>query len=262
MMIHMGKPIPDLSAMPRGGPDACWLDRVLQTDRPEYLDRDDVDPRVKRSVIRGLDRMGSLLKEHERIAEQVLREVAEVADPRILELGAGHGALSRKILEQHPTAHVTISDVNPDSVADIAASDLGSDPRATVRVIDATAIDAPDRSFDLAVFALSFHHLPPAQATQVFSEATRVADTFVIVDLPRPPAPLHLLKLASIAPVALVLPLAHDGFISSMRAYSTSALRALASHADPAIELEVSTGSLIGQFSVGARQMVVARRTG
>ena len=45
----------DIETMPRGGFDASWLDRRLQTDRPEYLDRDDVDDRIKRQVIRSLD---------------------------------------------------------------------------------------------------------------------------------------------------------------------------------------------------------------
>ena len=106
MMAYMGQQIVDIADMPRGGPDASWLDRLLQTDRPEYLDRDDVDDRVKRGIVRALDRMGSLFREHERNAEVVLREVADIADPTILELGAGHGALSRKILELHPTATV------------------------------------------------------------------------------------------------------------------------------------------------------------
>src|SRR5258705_11886201 len=38
----------DIDRMPRGGPDASWVDRRLQTDRLEYLDRDDVDDRIKR----------------------------------------------------------------------------------------------------------------------------------------------------------------------------------------------------------------------
>jgi hypothetical protein len=38
----------DIDRMPRGGPDASWLDRRLQTDRLEYLDHDDVDDRVQR----------------------------------------------------------------------------------------------------------------------------------------------------------------------------------------------------------------------
>ena len=111
-------------------------------------------------MVETLDRVGAIFKEHDRNAQLVLDEVAAIPDPTILELGAGHGALSRRILDQHPTARVTVSDLNPNSVAQIAASDLGRDPRTTVSVVDATAIDAPDKSFDLAVFALSFHHLP------------------------------------------------------------------------------------------------------
>ena len=73
-------------------------------------------------------------------------------------------------------------------MANIAASDLGSHPCATVRLMDATAIDAPDRHYDLVVFALSFHHLPPALASKVFAEATRAADKLMIIDLPRLPS--------------------------------------------------------------------------
>jgi CRP-like cAMP-binding protein len=38
----------DIDRMPRGGPDASWLDWRLQTDRLEFMDRHDVDDRVKR----------------------------------------------------------------------------------------------------------------------------------------------------------------------------------------------------------------------
>lgn len=226
----------DLVGMPRGGPDACWLDRILQTDRSEYLDRDDIGDDVKRGIVKMLERAGRWSGEHDRNAALVLKEVADVADPRILELGAGHGALSRRLLDEHPTAMVTVSDINPNSVAAMAASDLGDNPRADIRVIDATAIDAPDGAFDLAVFALSFHHLPPPLATLVLAEATRVAETLLIIDLARPPAPLHLLRLASMAPLAWVWPFAHDGLISSLRTYSPSAYRELARHADVEVD--------------------------
>lgn len=233
MLVYMGSEnsapnAAGLAAMPRGGPRASWLDRMLQTDRLEYLDRDDVDDDVKRGVITALERLGALVGEHRRNAGLVLEQVAEVPDPAILELGAGHGALSRALLEEHPTARVTVSDVNPESVAAMAAGDLGRHPRADVRVIDATAIDAADGAFDVAVFALSFHHLPPPLAAEVLAEATRVADSLVVIDLARPPSLLHLVKLAGMAPLAPVWPLAHDGLISSLRAYSPSALRALA----------------------------------
>ena len=253
MMSDMGVKTIDIDGMPRGGPHASWLDRRLQTDCQEYLDRDDVDDDLKAQVVRSLDWVGNVFKEHERNTRLVLDEVADVADPAILELGAGHGALSRLILDQHPTATVTVTDLNPASVTTIAAGDLGHHPRATVEVMDATAIGRPDGSYDLAVFALSFHHLPPPQAVQVFAEGTRVAAKLLIIDLPRPPSLMHLVQLATMAPLAAVIPLVHDGLISSLRAYSRSALRALARCADPAIQVQFRNHGL-------GRQVIVASR--
>ncbi len=238
--------------MPRGGPGASCLDRLLQTDRLEYLDRDDVDDTVKRGVVRTLDRAGELFGEHDRNARLILDEVAGVADPAILELGAGHGAVSRRILREHPTARVTASDIDPDAVAMMASGELGNDPRATVRTLDATEIEAADDTFDVAVFALSFHHLPPEKAARVLTEATRVAPTFVIIDLARPPAPLHLIRLATIAPLAPLWPFAHDGLISSLRAYSPSALRELAAHAG--VEMDVRPAGIGPQVAVARRR--------
>ncbi len=62
----------------------------------------------------------------------------------------------------------------------------------------------------------------------MFAEGTRVADKLLIIDLPRPPTPLHLLRLATMLPLAPFVPFVHDGVISSLRCYSPSALRALA----------------------------------
>ena len=58
----------NVAGMPRGGPDASCLDRLLQTDRLEYLDRDstgdtDMEAR-KRSVIRALDWTGDVFGNH------------------------------------------------------------------------------------------------------------------------------------------------------------------------------------------------------
>jgi len=243
----------DIDRMPRGGYDASCLDRLLETDRPEYLDRADVDATIKRQVIDALDWTGRFFGNHEKFAAIALDLVAEVPDPRILELGAGHGGLSRRLLYDHPSARVTVSDVEQASVDALAAGDLGTHPRAQVRRLDATAIDAADGSFDLALFALSFHHLAPAQASRVFAEGTRVAETLLIIDLPRPPAPLHLLRLAAMLPAAPFVPFIHDGIISSLRCYSPSALRSLARHADPAIEVELRSGLTLPQIVIARR---------
>ncbi|MUM27044.1 class I SAM-dependent methyltransferase [Mycolicibacterium sp. CBMA 295] len=258
-MAYMDSDTSDIDRMPRGGFRASWLDRLLETDRPEYLDRDSAgDERldsIKGQVIGALDWTGRFFRNHQRFAAIALDLVADVPDPRILELGAGHGGVSRQLLADHPSARVTVTDVDADSVARIAASDLARHPRAQVRQIDATAIDAADGSYDLVLFALSFHHLRPAQAARVFAEGTRVADTLLIIDLPRPPAPLHLLGLATMLPAAVVLPFVHDGVISSLRSYSPSALRSLARHADPSIDVELRSG-------LNQPQIVIARAAG
>ena len=248
----MPERLTDIEKMPRGGPDASCLDRLLQTDREEYLDRDDVDASVKRSVIDALDWTGRIFGNYEKFARIALDAVADVPDPKILELGAGHGALSATLLDWHPTAAVTVTDIEPDSVAALAAGDLGTHPRAEVRTVDATAIDAPDGSYALAVFALSFHHLPPALAGKALAEGTRVADKMIVIDLPRPPSPLHVLRLATMVPLAPFVPFVHDGLISSLRTYSPSAMRALADHAG--VDVEVRTGLMSPQVTVATRR--------
>jgi SAM-dependent methyltransferase len=245
---HPARTSDAISRMPRGGPNASCLDRLLQTDRPEYLDRADVDPGLKRSVVKALERTGEWFGNHEKFAYLALEEVADVPDPRILELGSGHGGLSAKLLEMHPTARLTITDLEPESVAAIESGELGTHPRATIRELDATAIDAADNSFDLAVFALSFHHLPPLEAVKVLAEGTRVAKKLLIIDMPRPPAPLHLLRLATMLPLAPFVPFVHDGVITSLRTYSPSALRALAAHAG--VDVALRGGLMSPQVAV------------
>src|SRR6201988_2715621 len=196
--------VDDIDAMPRGGPDASWLDRRLEPRCQEYLDRDDVDERIKRSVVRWLEWTGDVFKSHERFAYIVLEEIADVPDPKILELGAAHGGLSRKLLEQHPTARVTVTDIDATSVVNIAAGRLGSHPRAIVEVVDSSEIDCPDRYFDLAVSAWAFHHLSPPQASAVIAEGTRVADKLLIIDLPRLPSLLHVAQLTTFLPFLAV----------------------------------------------------------
>ena len=256
-MDYMPHPELDIASMPRGGPKASCLDRALETARPEYLDRDSnlpADAARKRSVVRALERTGELFGNHQKFAHLVLEEVADVPDPRILELGSGHGGLSAKVLEMHPTARLTVTDVEADSVAAIAAGGLGTHPRAVVRELDATAIDAADGEFDLAVFALSFHHLPPLAAASAIAEGTRAATKLLIIDLPRPPSPLHLLRLAAMLPFAPFVPFVHDGVISSLRAYSPSALQALAAHADQDIDVELRGGFMSPQVVVATRR--------
>ena len=236
---------PVIARMPRGGPNAPWLDQRLQTDALEYTDRYDVPDEMKQKVISALDQVGARTGQHAKHARTALRVVADIPNPRILELGAGHGKLSAKILQLHPTATVTISDLDPTSVANISAGDLGANPRVRTQVVDATAIDAEDDSYDLVVFAQAFHHLPPATAFRAIAEATRVGRRFLVIDLKRQPPLALIVTPMMMAPLAVVLmslpsvrPLMHDGVISALRAYSRSAFVALGRAADPAMRIK------------------------
>jgi ubiquinone/menaquinone biosynthesis C-methylase UbiE len=234
-MAQMTTVDPMMAEMPRGGPNASWLERRLQADALEYTDHCDIADEVKQKVISGLDWMGTRTGQHETNARVALALVAEVPKPRILELGAGHGNLSAKIRELHPTATVTTSDLDPTSVAKISSGELDANPRVRTQVVDATAIDADDDNYDLVVFTQAFHHLP-AMAYRAIAEATRVANRFLLIDLKRHSPLLLLLTLLAMAPLSVVprlRPLMHDGFISVVRAYSRSAFVALGKAASP-----------------------------
>lgn len=242
----------DIDTMPRGGPHASWLDRRLQTDRLEYTDRDDVPDARKQLILGYLDRSGDRSGERERVARLVLDQVARIENPRILELGAGHGKLSTRILELHPRAHVTATDLDPKLVACMVASPLGSHPRATTKVADATHINDPDHSYDLVVFTMAFHHLPPAAAHRAIADATRVGTKFLVVDLKRPPPLGLLLAFLLVVVFAIVIALdsslsavpsiLHDSYISLLRSYNKAALHALGTAADPTMSIEFLEG--------------------
>ncbi|QZH59720.1 class I SAM-dependent methyltransferase [Mycolicibacterium farcinogenes] len=241
-------PAAAVAEMPRGGPHASWLDRRLETTVPEYTDRADVSENTKRKVIEALDRYGRFYRQHQAHAHTALASVSDIPAPRILELGAGHGTLSANIVKRHPTATMTVSDVDPASVARIAASPLGSHPRVRAHRIDATAIAADDDSYDLAVMSLGFHHLPPATAATAIAEATRVAGRFLVIDIKRPAPLMHLLQMVSVPAFLLGLaavtgpsravPAIHDWMISSMRSYGRDGFVALGEAADPYMDVQ------------------------
>lgn len=237
-----------VAAMPRGGPDASWLDQLFETDALEYTDRSDVPEKLKQRVIAGLDAIGERFGTHRSYAQVALDVVSDVPHPRILELGSGHGRLAQEILDLHPTAIVTASDLDPTSVAKMSAGPLGSHPRALTQVVDATAIDSADDAYDLVVFALAFHHLQPEHAYRAIAEATRVAHRFLVIDLQRSsPLAMTLLPLVmgptslALMPMSSILPTLHDGLISALRAYSRSAFVALGNAADPNMHVKFLT---------------------
>jgi hypothetical protein len=80
-------------------------------------------------------------------------------------------------------------------------------------------------------------------------------DKLLIIDLTRPPSIPHFLQLAPFFPLTVLHPFAHEAIISSLRAYSPSAMRALAHYADPTIDVRLHNPPW-------GRQIVIASRPG
>ncbi|MGP4090281.1 class I SAM-dependent methyltransferase [Streptomyces sp. KR55] len=243
---------------PRGGPGAPWWDRLYETDRAEWIDFiDHPDPRLAERARRGLrelDRFQRASLAYRTFSRLALAESGQQREPRILELGAGRGHLAEQLLRDHPTAHVTVSDISTDSVQAFRTGPLGDHPRVTTRVIDATAIDAPDHTWDVAVFTMSLHHLQPAQVRMVLREGTRAAHRLLIIDAWRHPAYLAIVPLLLLLGGAAA---AHDGTISLRKAYSPSALHALADDCGAPVHLHCRfhlPGYLVASASRSAQQ--------
>jgi hypothetical protein len=177
---------------------------------------------------------------HDRLAEIALRHVTDSLTPKILDLASGNGGLSRRLLDKHPHVEMTVTDPDPMVVGDLTLSDLGNHPRALV--CDATAIDAPDGYFDLAVFTRGFRRVPPVMAAWILGEG--IASKLLIIDLARPPTPPRTRWRATASRSSFSsarVALQHHRVPGSPLVSGPSASPALATHADPAITVEIST---------------------
>ncbi|MDT0318794.1 class I SAM-dependent methyltransferase [Streptomyces millisiae] len=219
--------------LPRGGPDASWWDRRFETDRVEYIDRPDAEARCRR-VLRGLHRFQRLTGAYRVFSRLALAEVEGVPEPRVLELGAGYGSLARHLVDRHPTVRITVSDVNPAVVDAVRRGPIGHHPRVDCSVVDATAIDADDGAYDLAVLTTSLHHLAPDGVAALLREGTRAARTLLVVDGWRTPLLLGAVPLMFLTGGPAQ---AHDGILSVRKMYGAAALHALAERCGAPVRL-------------------------
>src|SRR5579859_4407738 len=87
----------------------------------------------------------------------------EVDQPiQVLELGAGHGLLTRLVLERFPLAHVLALDLNPAMIAEGRQRLAAFGPRIDYRPWDLAEPGWPasaDGPFDATISSLALHHL-------------------------------------------------------------------------------------------------------
>ena len=121
--------------------------------------------------------------DYRRLQAEVVQATRGIMARTILELGTGTGETTRRLLAEHPEAHLHGVDSSPEMLA-VERSALGDhDTRLDLARIEDTLPKGP---FVLAVSALAVHHLDPADKPALFS---RIADLlapggrFVLADV-------------------------------------------------------------------------------
>ncbi len=118
------------------------------------------------------------------VAEEVVRAVAGMPAPHLLDLGCGTGALSELVLGQVTGASLTCLDLSP-SMLKAARARLGGS--AELVLGDAEKLPFRDGSFDTAWCNDSFHHYPdPERAAFQIWRVLKKGGSLVIGDVWQP----------------------------------------------------------------------------
>ncbi len=103
---------------------------------------------------------------------------------RVLEVGAGSGAMAAGVLESHPIAEITVTDLDPKMVERASARLGGHGARGRARVADARRLPFEDGAFDAAVSFLMLHHVGGwEQALREMARVVRPGGRLFVYDL-------------------------------------------------------------------------------
>jgi release factor glutamine methyltransferase len=87
--------------------------------------------------------------ETEIVVEQALAAIAGVAEPRVVDVGTGSGAIALAIADERPEARVTATDVSPDALA--LARENAEQLGLVVELVEADLLGSLPGPFDLVV---------------------------------------------------------------------------------------------------------------
>jgi len=201
------------------------------TEARELLDGP-LPPADLRATLDDLDRLNTwfggyalTLARIRRVAEGLPRERPLL----VIDVGGGRGDLAVRIVRWARRARrpvrVIVLDRDPAILA-LARRRAARYPEITLVCADAAALPLRPGAVDVAVAALTLHHLGPDEATDALDAMAVAARVVVVNDLLRTRAALALVWLATRAlrlhPVSR-----HDGPMSVRRAYSADELTAL-----------------------------------
>lgn len=111
--------------------------------------------------------------------ERLLAILTERKARKVLDIGCGHGALSRSLAAKG----FEVTGIDPDAAAVAAAREAV--PGARFERATAEALPFADASFDAAIFLNALHHVPEAVMRQALAETRRVigaAGTLIVVE--------------------------------------------------------------------------------
>jgi ubiquinone/menaquinone biosynthesis C-methylase UbiE len=202
-----------------------------ETEVRELLDGP-LPPADLRATLDDLDRLNAWFGGYALTLARVRRVANELPRDRrlvVLDVGGGRGDLAVRIVRWARRAgravQVIVLDRDPTLLA-LAHRRTARYPEIALVCGNAAALSLRAGAVDVAVAALTIHHLTPDEATAALAEMARAARVVVVNDLLRTPIALVLVWLTTRAlrlhPVSR-----HDGPMSVRRAYSADELTAL-----------------------------------
>jgi SAM-dependent methyltransferase len=143
--------------------------------------RDDFD-----RIAQALDAAG--LADELRPPERAILDLLPHDCGRVLEVGCGHGALTRHVARR--ARSVLALDLSP-AMIDLARR-RSAHPNVEYQVADVASTSLPGAAFDVVLSVATLHHLPLAPTVRRLAEAVRPGGLLLVQDLVSRPGLRHL----------------------------------------------------------------------
>ncbi len=101
---------------------------------------------------------------------ETIDTLVALGSAHVLEIGAGNGKRTVEIAKRC----VHVEAVEPDAAMVAMARETNAQPNITYTMASADVLPFEDDLFEVTIFTLSLHHVPPALMTQAIDEAVRV----------------------------------------------------------------------------------------
>ena len=198
------------------------MDLAVRSDDPERMDHADVDVAEMRRALADLDRLASFLGGWSSSFGPLRTRLVGRKQVRILDVGAGSGAMARALVgearRRGVDARVVAADLHP-SACRVAREVARREDALHVARADARRLPFADGAFDFSFGSLFLHHFDGEELRTILSEMRRVArEGVVVADLERSRPAYWGVWLASRlltrSPVTR-----HDGPLSVRRAF-------------------------------------------